>query len=291
MWEVRGKIPTPEAWVIGEERHQDEGLHFHALLRYPDRIDIRDARFWDVEGYHPNVQSARGWKKVMNYCIKGGDYIAQGFDIAAPIEDVFTVLKEEVARDGSVTECIVAVLERTGTRGLRLYNQIANYVERVKKPLAVHQAIKFYPDDFAVDDMLGNMIAKFLLDVAQGPGDRGDRKSLWLFGGSRNGKTALARSLGPHWYMMGAWNVECYDDNAGYGVLDDIDWEILKRYYKGIMGLQMDVTVTDKYKKKSVIKGGRPVIVLSNEMPVFTVAEDLWLNANVLFYYVGERLY
>lgn len=292
IWALRDKVPSPEAWAVGEEEHQDGGKHFHAILRYAERVDIRDARFWDVEGFHPNIQSARGWKQVLQYCIKGGDYISDGFEVGQVKVDIFTVVKEEVARDGTVTECITAIMERTGTAGLRLYNQIQGYVERVKKPLAVHQIKKYYPDDFlAVDDVLGGHLHKFLTDMAMGPGMRGNRKSLWIYGPSRMGKTVLARSLGSHWYMMGAWNVECYDDRADYGVMDDIDWDNLKRYYKGIMGLQQDVTVTDKYKKKSVINGGRPVIMVSNALPTFTVDEAAWLERNVSFHYVGTPVF
>lgn len=292
VWALRDKVPAPEAWAVGEEEHQDGGKHFHAIVRYAQRVDIRDARFWDVDGFHPNVQSARAWKQVLQYCIKGGDYIEDGFEVAVARPDIFTVVQEEIARDGTVTECITAIMARTGTAGLRLYNQIQGYVERVKKPTALHQAIKYYPDDFvAVDDALGGHILKFILDIAQGAGLRGDRKSLWIYGPSRMGKTVLARSLGSHWYMMGSWNVECYDDNADYGVLDDLEWDTLKRYYKGMLGCQMDVTVTDKYKKKSVIKGGRPVIILTNELPTFTVAEAGWLEANVAFHYVGTKLF
>ena len=125
----------------------------------------------------------------------------------------------------------------------------------------------------------------------QGPDLRGDRKSLWIYGPSRLGKTVLARSLGYHWYMQGAWNVDAYDDEADYGVLDDIPWENLQRYYKGLLGIQMDVTVTDKYKKKSVITHGRPVIVITNELPTFTVAEAAWLETNVVFHFINDKLY
>lgn len=292
IWELRNKVPSPEAWACGEEVHENGGKHFHVLLRYADRVDIRDERFFDIDGKHPNIQGARAWKRVLEYCIKGGDYIEHGFDIAQPKLDVYDVMREEIQRGGTANQTIEATINRTGTQGLRLYNQIANFVDRVTRPSMVHQPIKFYPDDFvAVNDTLGAKIAKFNLDCARGRGERGDRKSLWLFGASRMGKTVLARSLGDHWYMMGAWNVECIDDSASYGVMDDISWDSMKFNYKGMLGLQLDVTVTDKYKKKSVIKGGRPVIILSNTLPVFTVEEDNWLSANVVFHFVNERVF
>lgn len=292
IWALRDKVPTPDGWVCGEENHQDGGKHFHVMVKYETRIDIRDQRFFDVEGYHPNIQSVRSPKNVIKYCIKDGNYISHNLDIPDPDLDIYKVVREEIERGTNATNAIEAAMERVGTKGLRMYNNIAAYIDRVMKPKAIHAPLKFYPIDFvAVDDNLGALLTKFLHDVDFGCGERGNRKSLWLHGQSRMGKTVLARSMGFHWYMMGAWNVDCYDDTAEYGVLDDINWDTLKNYYKGILGLQLDVTVTDKYKKKSVIKGGRPVIIVTNELPCFSVQEAIWLEANVNFYHVAKKVF
>lgn len=290
---LRAAIPTPVKWAIGEELHQDGNRHYHVLLGYTNRVDIRDYRHYDVMDHHPNIQGARSWKQVLQYVIKDDENpLVFGFNIETPDEDVFKVVQEEIGFNNNATQALQIIMDRTGTKGLRMYNNIAAYVDRVMKPSAVHQPIKIWPIDFPITDVfLDNIIDKFLHDMWEGSGERGSRKSLWLYGPSRMGKTVLARSLGQHWYMNGAWNVDCYDDNGLYGVLDDIPWESMQRYYKGIMGLQLDVTVTDKYKKKSVIKHGRPVIILSNELPVFNVQEAIWLESNVVFHNIKAKLY
>lgn len=287
---LRGLVPTPERWAIGEEEHADGGRHYHVLLGYANRFDLTNNRFFDYQGHHPNIQAARAPNQVLAYVTKDdAEPLVQGWVLRAREEDIFTVVTEEIDRGNNTTAVIGAIMGRLGTRGLRLYNQISNYVDRIMRPTAVHQPLYNYPDNFIVDDVLGGKILDFMIAIG-GEGRRG-RKSLWLYGASRLGKTVLARSLGTHWYMNGAWNVEAYDDGASYGVLDDIPWESIQRYYKGIMGCQIDVTVTDKYKKKSVIKGGKPVIVLSNELPTFSVAEAAWLDANVVFHFVGAALF
>lgn len=293
LWALREKNPTPTAWAIGKETHADGGIHYHVLLKYGGRINIRDQRFWDVNEHHPNIQAARSRNRVLEYVTKEGDTLVQGFDgVFGREEDIFDVLQDEIVGNTNPTTAIKNTIQRTGTKGLRMFNQIQGYTDRIMRPSAKHEALMFYPDDFlAIDDVLGGHITKFLQDVRQGPALRGDRKSLWLYGPSRMGKTVLARSLGTHWYMMSAWNVEAYDDDADYGVLDDIEWVALQRYYKGMLGCQTDITVTDKYKKKNIIQHGRPVIILSNELPTFTVAEAAWLESNVTFHYVNKKLY
>lgn len=118
--------------------------------------------------------------------------------------------------------------------------------------------------------------------------ERGDRlaiKSIWFCGPSMFGKTCLAESLGQHWYMQNMWNLECLSDNeAVYGVLDDIEWESLQISYKAVLGRQLNVNLTDKYKRKTLYKLGYPVIVCSNELPDFSLTQRTWLRENVLFY-------
>lgn len=288
---LRDKHPTKI--VVAKEDHQDGGQHFHALLYFAREFDSRNVAVFDFMGHHPNIQKAGAPKRTLAYVVKDGDYVNIGFTMPeAEKEDLFTVIQEEMETGNEPTAVIRAVMARTGTAGLRLYNNVAAYIDRVMVPSVVHQPRRDWILAFPVlGPELTLALTQFVEDVAVGFGDRGERKSLWITGPSRLGKTDLARSLGTHWYMCTAWNVDCYSDNAEYGVLDDIEWPGLQRYYKGIMGLQAHVTVTDKYKKKSVIRGGKPVIILSNELPVFTVQEALWLEANVNFVHVGRRLY
>lgn len=282
----------PEKLITCRETHADGGVHYHAVLRFNTRQDFRDERRFDWQGHHPNIASVAAPKKAVQYVAKDGDYINHGFTIEAQQEDVFQVLNEEIQQGTNATEVIRNTIARTGSRGLRLYNQIAAYTDRMMRPSAKHQPLKQYPRDFRIlDPLLLGYITSFINDFQQGSGERGNRKSLWIHGPSRLGKTVLARSLGTHWYMGGGWNVKNFDDDADYGVLDDLTWDQLKYNYKGLLGLQLDVVVTDKYQKKSNIRGGRPVIVLTNVLPDFTAEEWAWLAANVNFVGIGTKLY
>lgn len=282
----------PTKLITCREEHQDGGVHYHACIQFAIRQDFRDERRFDFLGHHPNMQTARAPKRAVAYVAKEGDYINVGWEVEQEMEDVFAVLAEELEAGTNATQIIGNTVARTGTRGLRLYNQIAGYTDRMLRPSAKHEPIKAYPDDFRiVDPFLLGCITAFIADMAVGRAERGERRSLWLHGPSRMGKTVLARSLGTHWYMGGGWNVDNFDDEADYGVLDDLTWEQLKYNYKGMLGLQLDVVVTDKYRKKSNIKGGRPVIVCTNTLPDFTAEEWAWLGVNVNFVAVGARLF
>lgn len=277
--------------VVSKEEHEEEGIHFHALVGFSKKIKKRDMKYFDILGNHPNIQSARNTKDVFNYVIKDGNFINDGwcFEEKKAITDI---IHEVCEIEGlSHNERIKKVVEQGKDRALKIYNAVDNYMQVLKKPSAKYAPLRDLEEFRLEGTTWCDAIHSFINDVAQGCGVRGLRKSLWLYGESRMGKTMMARSIGVHWYMNGMWNVECYDDDATYGVLDDIEWCNLNKYYKGLLGMQQDITVTDKYKKKSVIKHGKPVIVITNELPNFTQEEMSWLNVNVEFCGIFGKCY
>jgi len=59
---------TPPTYVcVGEELHQDGNRHYHAYVEYPEKVIVRQARFFDFGGIHPNAQSARNKRRVLAY--------------------------------------------------------------------------------------------------------------------------------------------------------------------------------------------------------------------------------
>jgi len=63
-------------YTIGQEVHADGDKHFHGFIEWSNVFDTRDERKFDIDGQHPNVQSARNASHVYQYCIKGGDFIS-----------------------------------------------------------------------------------------------------------------------------------------------------------------------------------------------------------------------
>lgn len=63
--------------IVAHELHSDGNPHLHAYLHFSGELYVtKSARFFDVEGNHPNVVTAvRDPKRVIKYCAKEGDYI------------------------------------------------------------------------------------------------------------------------------------------------------------------------------------------------------------------------
>lgn len=68
--------PDLKEYVIGQEYHQDGGLHYHGYVEYVDRVDIRGPNTLDIENHHGQYKTlAKGKQVWIAYCKKNGDYI------------------------------------------------------------------------------------------------------------------------------------------------------------------------------------------------------------------------
>jgi len=99
-------------------------------------------------------------------------------------------------------------------------------------------------------------------------------KSLLLIGESRKGKTEWARCLGKHVYWNGVHNLDKWDDDAEYVVMDDFTWVYRKgdfvnsnaiERWKPVIGCQKEFEMTDRYRHKQTCHGPKPCIILCNE--------------------------
>jgi len=126
---------------------------------------------------------------------------------------------------------------------------------------------KYNSDDFIINRKMQQWIDENLKRKPDRP------KSLLLLGNSRLGKTEWARSLGKHVYWNTTHNLDKWDEDAEYVILDDFKWNYGKNEnmttridgWKGIIGCQKEIEMTDKYRHKRTLFGPKPCIILSNK--------------------------
>jgi len=93
--------------------------------------------------------------------------------------------------------------------------------------------------------------------------------------------------------MCGLFNVDEWDSDAKYIVLDDIDIRFFNMW-RCFLGCQRQFTVTDKYRKKRTVTWGKPTIWLCNESgdPRRHLPGDRdWLLGNVVFVELVKPLF
>ena len=66
-------------YLIGKEKHQDAGIHYHVLLASPEKIQIRNPNNLDIQyqgnTFHGNYTPVNQVREAVLYACKGKDYI------------------------------------------------------------------------------------------------------------------------------------------------------------------------------------------------------------------------
>lgn len=89
--------------------------------------------------------------------------------------------------------------------------------------------------------------------------------------------------------MCGMFNLDVWDNNAEYLVLDDIPFEYVGGGRKALWGGQKELTLTDKFRRKVSVTWNKPTIFLCNPGEDFRTATNSQgrplLNYNELQWY------
>ena len=74
-----------EYWIVCSEKHQDDTLHLHVLIKFKSKINKHRSDFADFlskneagKTFHGNYQSARNVHKIIEYIRKDGNFIDSG---------------------------------------------------------------------------------------------------------------------------------------------------------------------------------------------------------------------
>jgi len=135
-------------FVIGKETHEDGGYHIHAYVVYEKQKRVRDARYFDYNGLHPNIQTVRDPKKCQEYCIKDGEYIAN-MDLVSGKRTYGDIIKG----CSDAQEFLVQVEEHYPRDMVLYFDRISTYADH-KWPKKSQRNVVEYTE-FVVPDGLG----------------------------------------------------------------------------------------------------------------------------------------
>lgn len=63
-------------FIVAEEPHKDGYPHIHAYIEFERKKRVRSSDYFDIGGYHPNIEKPKSNINVQKYTTKGGKYIA-----------------------------------------------------------------------------------------------------------------------------------------------------------------------------------------------------------------------
>nr|QKW90624.1 replication-associated protein [Squash leaf curl China virus] len=307
------ETPTSKKFIkICKELHEDGSPHLHVLIQFEGKFQCKNNRFFDLVSpsrsahFHPNIQGAKSASDVKKYIDKDGDVLEWGvFQIdgrsARGGQQTANDAYARAINTGNKEDALKVLKELAPKDYVLQFHNMNSNLDRIFPPRA-----EVYVSPFSVSSF--DRVPQELVDWVSGNvGCSAARPirpiGIVIEGDSRTGKTAWARSLGPHNYLCGpSWILarECTISDAWDNVIDDVDPHYLK-HFKEFMGAQRDWQSNTKYGKPVMIKGGIPPIFLCNKGPNSSYKEYLdeeknaalkqWALKNAIFITLEEPLY
>lgn len=69
-----------KASIISKEKHKNGKHHYHALVAFTSKVDLKWGRQFDFMGVHPNVEMVKKFLDCINYVTKDGNFLEDGIN-------------------------------------------------------------------------------------------------------------------------------------------------------------------------------------------------------------------
>lgn len=280
--------PGIQCFIIASECHADGTAHLHIYAEYTTRLRTRNERYFDVNQAHPNIQAVRSKTAVLEYVCKDRNYIARkklGDDWSEWKLKLKRNYGDLITQSDTKTDFMENAKEWFPKDFILSNDRLQLYADKYYKAPVYEPRYTI----FRVPVELTAWVWQYIFNTEERP------MSLIVVSPTRYGKTEWARSFAfKHWYMGGQFNLDQFNSEADYGVLDDLSPEYFKSNYKQFLGCQKEFSCTDKYRKKVNVTWGKPCIWLCNNKAYREMANhwDMdWVEGNSTTVVLTEKLY
>nr|AFN80692.1 Rep [Chloris striate mosaic virus] len=280
---------------ISREFHADGEPHLHAFVQLEANFRTTSPKYFDLDEFHPNIQAARQPTNTLKYCMKHPESSWEFGKFLKP--KVNRSPTQSASRDKTMKQIMANATNRD--EYLSMIRKSFPFEWAVRLQQFQYSANALFPDppqsysapyasrDMSDHPVIGEWLQQELYTV-RSPGVR--RRSLYICGPTRTGKTSWARSLGTHHYWQHSVNfLEEWNCQAQFNIIDDIPFKFVP-CWKGLVGSQYDLTVNPKYGKKKRIPNGIPCIILVNEdedwLQSMSTQQVDWFHGNAVVYHL-----
>jgi hypothetical protein len=292
-WVFPTELPSGILYMIGqlEQGKEDDYHHYQFHVYTRDSMTEEQGKNYirqRLESPLIFVQISRDPKRSMDYTSKVDTRIEGPFELGNRPkgyggEAIKKAKYREVVDAADSKEAEDKLKELDPRAFIVNYNNVQAFLKSKEKPKAPY--IPKYTQFEETDNMV-----EWKEQINAGL----DRcKVLLMVGPPRTGKSSWARSLGPHVYMSGNWNLKKFIETPYYEyvVFDDMNSHVEPE--RAILLGMNEVDLTDKYiGKKTINCIGKPTIWLCNhsKIPAWSKAEEYYLE-DMIYEEVKEKLY
>lgn len=203
------------AIAVGQESHQDGGLHFHACVLYKEKLKRRPSAF-NVLGVHPNVKAANSQRGPLSECIMNFWTYVQKEDPNPLVEGQPPTPKR--SRNAAYTEALTICVTQSVEHAMDFLSSTAP-ADLTLKGDAIQRNLTMWRNK----KTRGLTPARALDTFVNAPAIPEDWRVLYLWGKSGMGKTQFAKALLPDASIIRHRN-QLTDCDFSKGVIfDDFD--------------------------------------------------------------------
>ena len=97
----------PEKYFVCQQTYESGQPHFHAILIYPKRKQIKKPDYYDYLGVHPNIQTMRNMRAALDYVQKEDEHPVTNMDVprqkmvarAKDSKSLYQLLQQQMLKD------------------------------------------------------------------------------------------------------------------------------------------------------------------------------------------------
>lgn len=252
---IKSKVGVKN-YIVAQEQHKDGGKHIHAYILLEKKINCRDCKYFDFDGFHPSFEGCRSWTKVVKYVTKDGKYITN-YDQETINKLISQNTKSgeihlqarNLARDGKWKEGLELLENPKTARDLSMHG------DAIERNLRSLKKQKTEP--------------RYSLDLFKVNFEWDRTKTLVLWGPTNTGKTSLAKALLPNaLFVRHKDALKEYKCGEYEGIIfDDMSFKHWPREAQIHLLDTDNVSQIDVKHSIAIIPEGTPRIITTNMMP------------------------
>lgn len=287
-----GPLWRPQWWYIVQETHQNGTKHIHACFNFKKQINSTVRDKFKLPGCE-SVNAQKAYNRhhwCTKYCTKEDTKPLTNVTFTKSKKPEKTYIVAATNPSLEPEEALDIIRENDPSMYIRCFNNL-------KSMTNYHQSLRYLPvlyerrqpEDYYPFFDICPLLDDWLASCLEGNyWIRGRKPIFFLIGPPGIGKTDMVRSfLAPEHavYQRGEWNLDNFNiDQTSWflTIFDDFLWECngpnqkTERFLKNIrpilLGMDGNVTITDKYRHKTNINAAhRSTIIIDNDIAVWNM--------------------